>query len=163
MGLVLYRIDDRLIHGQVVVGWGQPLGIGFIVLVDDEVASSDWEQELYRMGVPPEMEVYFHSVASAAEALPDLQRDPRPGILLTADIETMSRLVAATGAIPTVNVGGVHHRTGRLQRLRYVFLTSEEESALRELARRGVNVTAQDVPAARPLPLEDVLAGDAVR
>ena len=60
MSLVLYRIDDRLIHGQVVVGWGQPLDIGFIVLVDDEVARSEWEQELYRMGTPPEMEVYFH-------------------------------------------------------------------------------------------------------
>ena len=40
MSIVLYRVDDRLIHGQVVVGWGQPLDIGFIVLVDDEVAAS---------------------------------------------------------------------------------------------------------------------------
>jgi mannose/fructose/N-acetylgalactosamine-specific phosphotransferase system component IIB len=59
--LVLNRIDDRLIHGQVVVGWGQPLDVRFIVLVDDAVAASDWEKELYRMGVPPEMEVRFHS------------------------------------------------------------------------------------------------------
>ena len=35
MSIVLYRIDDRLIHGQVVVGWGQPLDVAFIVLVDD--------------------------------------------------------------------------------------------------------------------------------
>ena len=67
--LVLNRIDDRLIHGQVVVGWGQPLDVGFIVLVDDAVAESDWEQELYRMGVPPEMEVRFHSAAEAAPLL----------------------------------------------------------------------------------------------
>ncbi len=52
----LFRIDDRLIHGQVVVGWGQPLDVGFIVLVDDEVATSEWEQELYRLGVPPGMD-----------------------------------------------------------------------------------------------------------
>jgi mannose/fructose/N-acetylgalactosamine-specific phosphotransferase system component IIB len=43
MGIQLYRIDDRLIHGQVVVGWGQPLDIRFLVLVDDLVASSEWE------------------------------------------------------------------------------------------------------------------------
>ncbi len=60
--LELNRIDDRLIHGQVVVGWGQPLDVEFIVLVDDAVAASDWEQELYRMGVPPEMDVRFHDV-----------------------------------------------------------------------------------------------------
>ena len=70
MAVELMRIDDRLIHGQVVVGWGQPLDIDFIVLVDDEVASSDWEQELYRMGVPPEMEVVFASVDAAARDLP---------------------------------------------------------------------------------------------
>ena len=65
--IVLNRIDDRLIHGQVVVGWGQPLDVRFIVLVDDEVAASEWGQELYRMGSLPQMDVYFHSVAEGRE------------------------------------------------------------------------------------------------
>ena len=63
MPVQLYRIDDRLIHGQVVVGWGQPLNIRLIVLVDDDVACCDWEQDLYRMGVPPDMELRFTDVA----------------------------------------------------------------------------------------------------
>ena len=67
MPIELHRIDDRLIHGQVVVGWGQPLELRFLVLVDDEVAASEWEQELYRMGVPPDMRVEFVSVAQAIE------------------------------------------------------------------------------------------------
>ncbi len=83
MTIVLNRIDDRLIHGQVVVGWGQPLDVKFIVLVDDAVAESDWEQELYRMGVPPEMEVRFHSVADAARLLDGYRTDGRAGIVLT--------------------------------------------------------------------------------
>ena len=66
MPIQLFRIDDRLIHGQVVVGWGQPMGLAFVVLVDDEVAASEWEQELYRMGVPPEMDAVFASVEEAA-------------------------------------------------------------------------------------------------
>lgn len=159
MPIELYRIDDRLIHGQVVVGWGQPLDIGFVVLVDDEVAGSDWEQELYRMGVPPEMEVFFESVTDAARHLPRYREDPRPGILLTGDIDTMRRLIAADGDIRAVNLGGIHHRAGRVQRMRYVFLSPEEETALRTLAASGVSVTAQDVPAARPHSLEDVLCG----
>lgn len=163
MGIELYRIDDRLIHGQVVVGWGQPLGLRFIVLVNDEVASSDWEQELYRMGVPPEMHVYFESVDTAAVRLGTYQADARSGLLLTTDIGTMTRLVDATGTVPTVNVGGIHHRAGRAQRLRYVFLTPDEEDALRRLAHRGVEVTAQDVPAARPVGLDELLAGEGSR
>jgi mannose/fructose/N-acetylgalactosamine-specific phosphotransferase system component IIB len=156
--LVLNRIDDRLIHGQVVVGWGQPLDVRFIVLVDDGVAASEWEQELYRMGAPPEMDVYFLNVSAAIDELPRYRADARAGILLTGDIETMRRLVEA-GGISTINLGGIHHRTGRTQRLRYVFLNEDEETALRELASRGVAVTAQDVPGARPIPLDDILSG----
>lgn len=158
MTLVLNRIDDRLIHGQVVVGWGQPLDVRFILLVDDGVAASEWEQELYRMGAPPGMDVYFLSVDAAIDELPRYRADSRPGILLTGDIETMRRLVEA-GGISAINLGGIHHRTGRTQRLRYVFLNEDEETALRELASRGVAVTAQDVPGARPIPLDDILGG----
>jgi PTS system mannose-specific IIB component/fructoselysine and glucoselysine-specific PTS system IIB component len=161
----LYRIDDRLIHGQVVVGWGRPLDIGFIVLVDDEVAASEWEQELYRMGVPPEMEVHFHTVEDAASAHAAYRDDARPGILLAGNVDTMSRFVAAAGAADpegaprAVNIGGLHHRLGRVARMRYVFLDPDEEQALRELASAGVTVTAQDVPSARAVPLADVLSG----
>ena len=159
MAVELYRIDDRLVHGQVVVGWGQPLDIGFIVLVDDDVAASEWEQELYRMGVPPEMEVTFERVESAAAQHQRYVLDARPGIVLTGDIATMARLVQAVPAIRAVNLGGIHHRAGRVQRLRYIFLSPDEERALRELERRGVSVSAQDVPATRPVPLADVLTG----
>jgi PTS system mannose-specific IIB component/fructoselysine and glucoselysine-specific PTS system IIB component len=71
----------------------------------------------------------------------------------------MSRLAGATNGIPMINLGGIHHRTGRQQRLRYVFLAPDEEQALRALAAGGIRVTAQDVPAARPLSLEEVLSG----
>lgn len=153
---MLHRIDDRLIHGQVVVGWGRPLGVGFIALVDDIVAASEWEQELYRMGVPPEMTLYFADVEAAAREHPRWEADPRPGIVLSADIDTMGRL-AARAPIAEVNVGGIHHAPGRTQRLRYVFLGPEEESALRALAATGVRISAQDVPGAKSVELEALL------
>ena len=156
MTLVLNRIDDRLIHGQVVVGWGQPLDVKFIVLVDDAVAASEWEQDLYRMGVPPDMDLRFHSAADAAPLLDRYRTEARAGILLTGDIATMERLVEQ-GGVRDVNVGGIHHRAGRTQHLRYVFLTPEEQDALRGLAARGAVVTAQDVPAARAIPLGELL------
>jgi len=157
MTIRLFRIDDRLIHGQVVVGWGQPLGVRFIVLVDDEVRVSDWEQDLYRMGVPPEIDVIFASAAEAVERLAGWEADPRGGILLTGDIDTMATLCEGTGRVLAVNLGGMHHRAGRSERLRYVYLTGEEAAKLRRLASSGVRVTAQDVPSARPVALDEFL------
>jgi len=159
MSVELFRIDDRLIHGQVVVGWGQALGIQFIVLVDDEVRASDWEQELYRMGVPPDVEVIFASVAEAAEQLGDWIDDARRGIALAGDVESMARLVEqANGRVTRVNVGGVHYRDGRRERVRYVYLTDEEAGRLRAIAAAGVEVTAQDVPTGNRVPIGEFVA-----
>jgi PTS system mannose-specific IIB component/fructoselysine and glucoselysine-specific PTS system IIB component len=161
MPVHLYRIDDRLIHGQVVVGWGQPLNIRLLILVDDLVASSDWEKELYRMAVPPDMEVRFVDVQAAIRDHAKYALDPRPALILTGDIDSMHRLVTGVKAIGSVNLGGIHHRAGRSEKLRYIYLTPEEEQQLRELEAAGVEVTAQDVPSARAVPLPEVLEGAA--
>jgi mannose/fructose/N-acetylgalactosamine-specific phosphotransferase system component IIB len=157
VSLVLYRIDDRLIHGQVVVGWGQRLGIGFIVLVDDGVRANVWEQELYRMGVPGAMDVAFATVAEAAGRMAEWEREPRKGILLTGDVATMVALCAAAPDVRKVNVGGVHARDGRRERLRYVFLTDSEAAQLKALSDRGVEVTSQDLPTTRPVPIAELV------
>jgi PTS system mannose-specific IIB component/fructoselysine and glucoselysine-specific PTS system IIB component len=159
MGIHLYRIDDRLIHGQVVVGWGQPLNARFLILVDDLVASSDWEKELYRMAVPPEMDIYFADVATAIKNHARYAGDPRPGILIAGDIESMHRLAKGVKAIGSVNLGGIHHRAGRAEKLRYIFLTAAEAEELRSLEASGVEVTAQDVPSSRAVPLSEILEG----
>ncbi|MFN2636249.1 MAG: PTS system mannose/fructose/N-acetylgalactosamine-transporter subunit IIB [Gemmatimonadaceae bacterium] len=159
MAIHLHRIDDRLIHGQVVVGWGQPLDIRLLILVDDLVASSDWEQDLYRMAVPPEMEVLFADVETAIANHAKYDCDPRPALLITGDISSMHRLVSGVKAIGSVNLGGIHHRAGRVEKLRYIFLTPDEEEELHDLEAAGVEVTAQDVPAAPAVPLAEVLVG----
>lgn len=153
MSIALYRIDDRLIHGQVVVGWGKRLNVGFIVLVDDAVRATAGEQELYRMGVPPDIELVFASSAEAAARLPEWDRDPRVGILLVGDIDTIARLASNSHRLRRINVGGLHHRPGRSERLRYVYLSDAEAAQLRALAAAGLEVTAQDVPTAQPVPL----------
>jgi len=157
MPVDLYRIDDRLIHGQVVVGWGQPLNVRLIILVDDDVACCDWEQDLYRMGVPPEMELKFADVATAIREHSSYVSDPRHSIVLTGNVATMRDLVTEIKPPRGVNIGGLHHRPGRRPKLRYVFLSPAEEAELRELMASGVKVTAQDVPSARAVPLDELL------
>ena len=115
------------------------------------------------MSVPPEMELFFDSVESAAARMATYRADPRPGLLLTGDIATMAALSAKDHGIRTVTIGGIHHQQGRVPRLRYVFLTPAEEAQLRALESTGVTVVAQDVPSGPAIPLADVLAGDGTR
>ena len=157
MPIVLCRVDDRLIHGQVVVGWGRPMGIDLIILVDDQVASSDWEQELYRMAVAPGIDVKFVSVAEAAAHLGEWQANGKRGLVLTGDLDTMAALHAASPeVIHRINLGGIHHRPGRRERLPFVYLTDQEMRTLITLEQGGAVITAQDLPTTPPVPLKSL-------
>jgi PTS system mannose-specific IIB component/fructoselysine and glucoselysine-specific PTS system IIB component len=75
-------------------------------------------------------------------------------LILTGKIETMARLLADVPHPPAVNLGGIHHRDGRTERLPYVYLTDGELAELQRLRSAGVEVTAEDVPGAGAISLE---------
>ena len=154
MPIVLYRVDDRLVHGQVVIGWGKPLNIRFIVLVDDTVYSSEWERDLYRMGTPPDVELRFADLAEATRSHAGWRGEEANGIVLTADVATMAAFRQAAPPLERLNLGGIHHKPGRTPRLPYVYLSDEEFRTLDGMQLTGTEVTAQDLPTTPPVPLE---------
>ena len=157
MTLSLVRVDDRLIHGQVVVGWGKALGARALVLADDEVSANEWERDIYRVGVPPDMTVDFLSVEQAARRVPEWAASSHRTIVVLGDVAAAVRLCELAPQVKQVNLGGIHQAPGRRQRLPYVFMTESEAGALTALAARGVAITAQDVPTARAVPLTELL------
>jgi PTS system mannose-specific IIB component/fructoselysine and glucoselysine-specific PTS system IIB component len=154
MPIVLSRVDDRLVHGQVIIGWGRTLDVEFIVLVDEGVAASPWEQDLYRMAVPPEIDLRFATVAEAAAQLAAWGAGERRGILLTGDVDTMAALHRANPeVVGRINLGGIHHRPGRRERLPYLYLTDDELRGLVALQASGAEIAAQDLPTSSPVAL----------
>ena len=159
MPIVLFRVDERLIHGQVVVGWGERLNMDRIVVVDDDLSASAWEQELYCLGVPASVDAAFASVEEARLSYPHWKQDMRRLLVLLRDVPTLSRF-AAGGLLEgqEVNLGGIHHAPGRDRILPYLFLSADERSQLEVVAQEGVKISARDLPGSRQVPLEDLLA-----
>jgi PTS system mannose-specific IIB component/fructoselysine and glucoselysine-specific PTS system IIB component len=158
MGIVLLRVDERLIHGQVVMGWGRRLRPDRYVVVDDELAESDWEQDLYRLTVDGAADVRFHTVDACREAWAELKADPERTVLLTRDVAHMARL--AEGGLLSgeeVNLGGIHYRPGRTEVRPYLHLDEADRQAVRTLAAEGVTVTGRDLPETGRVPLEALL------
>jgi mannose/fructose/N-acetylgalactosamine-specific phosphotransferase system component IIB len=158
MPIVLYRIDERLIHGQFVVGWGTRLHPERIIVVDDELSTSEWEQELYGMGLPPNLKTEFVDVATGRQRLGGWRAGAERVVVLTRDVATMLRLGEGRlleGA--EVNLGGIHHAAGRQLVLPYVYLSAEERAQLAELAAEGVAISALDVPSGRRVDLAQLL------
>jgi mannose/fructose/N-acetylgalactosamine-specific phosphotransferase system component IIB len=155
--IALFRVDERLIHGQVVIGWGHHLRPDRYIVVDDELAGSDWEQDLYRLGAGDEA-VEFASVAEARELIAEWRAQSERSILLTRDVGTMRRL--ADGKLldgERVNLGGIHHGPGRDEVLSYLHLTEGDRDDLRAIADEGVDVSARDLPDAHRVRLANLL------
>lgn len=157
MPIVLLRVDERLIHGQVVIGWGEQTHMDRLVVVDDAISASPWEQELYCLGVPPTMDALFLRVEDARQQLPRWREDARRVALLVRDCETVARL-AEGGTLSglELNLGGIHAAPGRERVLPYLFLSPADREALHRVAATGVKVSARDLPRSKSVPLDDL-------
>jgi PTS system mannose-specific IIB component/fructoselysine and glucoselysine-specific PTS system IIB component len=159
MPIVLYRVDERLIHGQVVLGWGTHLNPDRYVVVDDDLARSDWEQELYLLSLDDASEALFVSTTEAERELEHWQAQAERTVLLTRDVGTMLRLAETGGlAEAEVNLGGLHHAPGREAVRSYVHLDAADRARLRRLQELGVRVTARDLPDTHRVALDALLA-----
>lgn len=161
MAIVLLRVDERLIHGQVVVGWGNRLHPDRIAVVDDDLAISTWEQELYTLGLSGGLEATFVTVVGARERLADWRESAERIIVLTRDLSTMRRL-AEGGMLEgeEVNLGGIHHAPGRTAVLPYLYLNDEERAEAVRLEQEGARVSARDLPGTRRIELDELLDRD---
>jgi PTS system mannose-specific IIB component/fructoselysine and glucoselysine-specific PTS system IIB component len=156
--ILLFRVDERLIHGQVLIGWGSQLRPDRYLVVDDELADSQWEQELYRLGLPEGAEAVFSSVDEARDQLGKWKDDAARSVLLTRDVRSMRRLGEGGGLRgERVNLGGLHHGPGRERVLNYLHLSPADRSDLLGLRDEGAEVSARDVPSASRVKLDALL------
>jgi PTS system mannose-specific IIB component/fructoselysine and glucoselysine-specific PTS system IIB component len=154
----LHRIDDRLIHGQVLVAWGQRLDPARIWVVDDGVAASDWERELFREAAPG-IDVRVASVADAALAYAAESAASGGAFLLVRDLHTARRLAESVLGAREWNVGGLHYAPGKEKVNDYVYLDEADRADARVLLGMGATLSVQDVPASPSQALASLDAG----
>lgn len=157
MKIQLLRIDDRLIHGQVVLGWVNALKSHQIILCDNSVAENEWEKELYLSVVPATLEARVFSVKELAEVMAAEKIDLSQTVVLISGPQTAEELLAFGAKFEKINLGGIHYKEGRLKLLPYLYLSKEEADSCRHLIDKGILVECQDVPDAKKIPLRNLL------
>ncbi len=150
----LVRVDNRLIHGQVVEAWFPHLGVDRVVVADDESAKSPLVRAAMGLAVPASIEVLVQLLADASyEAL---RTDGLRTLLLFRDVAGVSQAIER-GLLPLhINLGNVHYATGRRQVSASVFLSPEELRQLKAFSDKGVRVEARGVPSDRPVEYPEI-------
>lgn len=163
MQIVLVRIDDRLIHGQVVIGWIPHLRVNMVMVVSDAVAADETQVALMRMAMPERVSLVVLPVMPAAQRIrTDTIADCRALILTPGPLEVL-RLLEAGAEFKAVNVGGLHYTAGRVQLGRAIFLSADDRVALRALCRRGVNMEGRALPGDAALDVVEMIGDEGAR
>ncbi len=158
MTLTLVRVDDRLIHGQVVEGWLRVIQAQRILVVSDRAAKDPLQSGMMRLAVPENIALEVVSVDRALERVKAAAKSRERVLLLIAEISELDRLLAAGASIAAVNLGGVHAGPGRSPAAargrpslsdgaaaRLCF-TDEEKRAVAGWIARGVSVETRALP-----------------
>ena len=146
MAIALLRVDDRLVHGQVVEGWLPSLKADLIVVVSDAAAADPIQSALMKMAMPPAVGLLVLGVAAAADALSSPRLAARRALVLVPGPAEALALLKKGVAVERINVGGLHFTIGKVQLGRALFLDEKDKDALREIAARGVRLEGQPLP-----------------
>ncbi len=148
------RIDDRLIHGQVVEGWVNFLKATRIFVADDVVASNTLQRSIMEVSVPHGLRLSIGGVEDICEQVRASTPSKDRAILLFSNPAAVVRALHLGLNCKELNIGGMHYVPGKRKLIDVLAVDDQDLDALREIASHGVKVTVQAVPNQKPLPLE---------
>ena len=142
--LVLTRIDDRLIHGQVMTAWIKNKKADQVVIVDDGTANDEYMIEVLEMAIPEEIAIGIFTKEEGVQFFE--QGLDAPTILLVKGPEALNYLVDHGIPIEEVDVGGMGARNDRNVLYKNISTSAEENKAFLQLLNKNVNVFIQVMP-----------------
>ena len=158
MPLVQVRIDDRLIHGQVVLGWAKPLKSKCLLICDDDIAASSWEKELYISCVSDDLKALVLNVNQTCEYILNENNDVDKTIILVKSPEVVYTLIESGYKPNTINLGGLHFMGERKEYLPYVYMDQSEINELSNLIDQNIFIFCQDVPSGKKYQFKDIIS-----
>lgn len=143
----LFRIDFRLIHGQVITKWIKQVPISRIVIVDDTLADDEFMADIYRMAAPPDIAVEVYSKSSAVEAWNKDKMGDGNIMVLVRDVKTTLWLKQNGFGMDEVQVGGLGGSSGRVVVCPAITLDAQDAQDLAEIEKLGCKVYLHVLPA----------------
>ena len=162
--IVMVRLDERLIHGQVAIKWSQHTGVDRIVVADDEAAANPLIQKSLMMAAPATAKTAIKSVEASIELLKNPKAADHKILVIVSNPSSLLKVVTEVPGIPLVNIGNygrVASKEDGEPRKTYrknLYAYESEAMELRKVAETGIKCNYQTVPDDTPEDLLNVLS-----
>lgn len=160
MYIAAYRVDERLVHGQIMTSWLKYLQLKRIIVVDNQLAQDDFMSTVLSMSAPAGVNIEILSVDETAKRLMHSDSDERTMLLfkrISAALELSKKLEGTNIPITELNLGNLGSLPGRVQITKNIFLSDEEKEQIKSLQDMGVNVFLQMLYTDQAIPASQVL------
>lgn len=146
--ILLTRIDNRLIHGQVGMTWVNHIGANLILVVDDQVANDPIQQSLMDMAAPNTVDTRYFTIQETIDKI-HLAADDQLILIVAKTPQIILKLVEGGVPIDKVNIGNMHFSEGKKQITSTVSIDEEDAKTFRRLDELGVKLEIRRVPSER--------------
>lgn len=160
MDIALVRVDNRLIHGQILEAWVPFINAAHIVVVDDEVAGDFFRETIIRMAVPREVELIISGVEEFAGNYPFGRGKDKKTIVLFSSIADAERSYQSGFRFEKLNLGNVHNLQcdgDGVPCSSCVFLNDNDVRSIKNLLNSGVGIELRRVPLESPVDVQEIL------
>ncbi|MBS0032786.1 MAG: PTS mannose transporter subunit IIAB [Candidatus Baumannia cicadellinicola] len=157
MIIVLARIDDRLIHGQVVTRWTKDTQVNRIIVINDEVAADTMRKNLLTQVVPPGVTAHVVDIAKAIRVYNNPKYANDRVMLLFTNPTDVLRVVQGGVSLPTINIGGMAYSHGKKQIHHAISVDEVDIIVFKQLHQHGIKLEIRQVPSDSPLYMMELI------
>ena len=144
--MIWFRIDNRLIHGQIIETWLPYTRANHLIVCNAELAQDDLRQQIMQLAVPSRIDVTFVAPAALNECLQKLQKHSVNILVIFADCHDVQTAYDTGVQFSVLNIGNMHYAPGKQQVCRHAAFSQEDATCLRTFADMGVNLDFRCVP-----------------
>lgn len=157
LNIVLTRIDDRLIHGQVITAWARTTSANRIIIIDDDVAQDPFIGKILRMAAPSNIKLDVASVDAAVHMLKEDGSESDKVIILVKKPSTVKDIIMGGVVIKELNVGGMGAARGRKKLYKNISVSQEEKDIFKDIMSAGTKVFIKIVPDDKEIDMNKLL------
>ncbi|MBC6349358.1 MULTISPECIES: PTS sugar transporter subunit IIB [Lactobacillus] len=157
--LKLIRVDERLLHGQVAIGWTSNSGANTILVANDEAQKDKVKAMALDLAKPSGVKLYIRSVAESGPIVEKFASAKKAQVLvLVRTVQDALKLIKnSNGVIKELNVGGLKFEDGKKKLNDYVAVSDQDIADLKTIQKLGVNLDFRMLPRDKKLSLADLL------
>lgn len=152
----LLRIDERLIHGQVVTYWIKYTKSDTIIVLNDKAATDSMLKMSLKLGKPAGVKLEILTLKDGISYINNPSNKKKKMFLIVGNCKDALKVAKNSPEISDINIGGVHYEEGRVPITNQVFLGEEDLNALYEIKAKGKNIFLQSIPNVTKMPLEEI-------